>query len=29
MKRCLILAALAIFGTAMFEVGVDVWKAWR
>lgn len=27
MIKLALLAALAIFGTAVFEVGVDVWKA--
>lgn len=27
MKRLAIIAMLAMFGAAVFEVGVDVWKA--
>lgn len=29
MKRIAILAAIALFGTAALEIGIDAWRAWK
>lgn len=29
MIRLAILAAIALFGTAAFEIGIDAWRAWK